>query len=231
VAANEGVKAPDRESKGPSAVAVVANAPARRRQLARLLAAGGLEVVAEAATPQRSAVERVANDRSLVVVLSCSAAEAASSIRALKQVAPEARVVLVADEPGPARAFRAAVRAEVEAVVYGDDVDEALVPSVRAVFAEQVVFPRRERRNVAAPVLSHRERQVLRLAVQGRTNDEIASRLYIATSTVKGHLTSAFAKLAVGSRSEAAALVLDPDEPLGRALLATPVNDGESTWR
>jgi DNA-binding NarL/FixJ family response regulator len=230
VAAKDGVRAPERESSGRAEVAVVADAPARRRQLAGLLAAEGLDVVAQAATPE-SAGDAFAGHRRVVVVLNCSAPEAASSIRSLKHAAPGARVVLVADEPGTARAFRAAVRAEVEAVVYGDDVDEALVPSVRAVFAEQVVFPRSERRNVAAPVLSHRERQVLRLAVQGRTNDEIASRLYIATSTVKGHLTSAFAKLAVRSRSEAAALVLDPDEPLGRALLATPVNDGEPTWR
>jgi hypothetical protein len=37
---------------------------------------------------------------------------------------------------------------------------------------------------------------------------------------VKSHLSSAFSKLNVASRNEAAALVLDPDEPVGRAVLA-----------
>jgi ATP/maltotriose-dependent transcriptional regulator MalT len=44
--------------------------------------------------------------------------------------------------------------------------------------------------------LSHPERRVLRLAAQGRTNDEIAQRVFLGNGTVKGHLCSAFAKLA-----------------------------------
>jgi DNA-binding CsgD family transcriptional regulator len=48
--------------------------------------------------------------------------------------------------------------------------------------------------------LSHRERQILRFAAQGRTDDEIARRLYLATTAVRSHLSSAFMKLAVASR-------------------------------
>jgi DNA-binding CsgD family transcriptional regulator len=99
---------------------------------------------------------------------------------------------------------------------------------VTAVFAELVVFPRDERRGLDPPALSHREREVLRLAVQGHTNDEIGARLYLATSTVKSHLTSAFAKLAVRSRSEAAALIYNPEEPAGRAILAELLSDRQS---
>jgi DNA-binding CsgD family transcriptional regulator len=67
-------------------------------------------------------------------------------------------------------------------------------------------------------VLSYREREVLRLAVGGMTNDAIARALYISRSTVKSHLTSAFAKLSVRSRSEAAAVLSNPDEPATRLL-------------
>ncbi|MEZ5062948.1 MAG: helix-turn-helix transcriptional regulator [Solirubrobacterales bacterium] len=42
------------------------------------------------------------------------------------------------------------------------------------------------------------------------SNAELASELFLTESTVKSHLSSAFAKLNVSSRHEAARLVLDP---------------------
>lgn len=52
------------------------------------------------------------------------------------------------------------------------------------------------------PFLSRRENQMLRFAIQGLTNDEIASRLRLAAATVKSQLRSAFAKLAGRSHSD-----------------------------
>ena len=43
--------------------------------------------------------------------------------------------------------------------------------------------------------------------------------LFRSESTVKTHVGSIFGKLGVNSRSEAAALVLDPDAKLGAGLL------------
>jgi DNA-binding CsgD family transcriptional regulator len=51
-----------------------------------------------------------------------------------------------------------------------------------------------------ASVLSHRERQIVRYAAQGRSDDEIARRLYVATTAVRSDLSSAFEKLAATSR-------------------------------
>jgi DNA-binding NarL/FixJ family response regulator len=72
---------------------------------------------------------------------------------------------------------------------------------------------------VEKPAFSHREKQVLRLVADGLTNSEIAERLFLSESTVKSHLSTAFAKLGVRSRKEAAALVLDPEGALGAILL------------
>ena len=56
------------------------------------------------------------------------------------------------------------------------------------------------------------------------TNSEIGARLFRAESTVKSHLSSAFAKLRVRSRSEAAAMIVDPQGSLGTGILAITSN-------
>ena len=63
--------------------------------------------------------------------------------------------------------------------------------------------------------LTTREKQILMLVVTGLTNSQIAAELFLAESTVKGHLSSAFSKLGVSSRSEAAAVILDPERGRG----------------
>jgi DNA-binding NarL/FixJ family response regulator len=57
------------------------------------------------------------------------------------------------------------------------------------------------------------------LLVAGLTNRQIGSRLFLAESTVKTHLASAFGKLGVRSRKDAVALLLDPAEGLATAAL------------
>ncbi|MCU1656556.1 MAG: transcriptional regulator, LuxR family [Pseudonocardiales bacterium] len=54
--------------------------------------------------------------------------------------------------------------------------------------------------------LTSRERGVLALLVEGRTNRQIAQQLYISEKTVSVHVSNILAKLDVGSRTEAAAL-------------------------
>ncbi|MFG1918445.1 AAA family ATPase [Micromonospora sp. NPDC048898] len=53
--------------------------------------------------------------------------------------------------------------------------------------------------------LSQAERKVAALAAQGHTNRQISDRLFIAMSTVEGHLTRVYRKLAVKRRSDLSA--------------------------
>ncbi|MBV7335003.1 response regulator transcription factor [Chloroflexi bacterium TSY] len=56
--------------------------------------------------------------------------------------------------------------------------------------------------------LSKREREILQLIAQGKTNPEIAARLNLATGTVRNYVSEIFAKLDVSDRAEAAALAV-----------------------
>jgi DNA-binding NarL/FixJ family response regulator len=58
----------------------------------------------------------------------------------------------------------------------------------------------------AEPGLTDRERDVLRLVVQGRNNKEIAEELYVSEATVKRHINHLFAKLGARDRGQANAL-------------------------
>ena len=60
------------------------------------------------------------------------------------------------------------------------------------------------------------------MVVMGMSNKAIASKLFLAESTVKCHLSSAFSKLGVRSRNEAADLIVHSGSGLGLGLIAAP---------
>jgi DNA-binding NarL/FixJ family response regulator len=55
----------------------------------------------------------------------------------------------------------------------------------------------------AFPQLSEREREVLELVAQGRSNAEIAEHLVLSGKTVRNHVSNIFAKLHVADRAQA----------------------------
>jgi DNA-binding NarL/FixJ family response regulator len=143
------------------------------------------------------------------------------SLRGLRATLSEAgpgALVLVSPDCGSLGARRA-VRAGAQSLVLEDQLDMALVPAVRAVAAGLSVVPATLRNGGDSLTFSHREREVLGLAISGHTNSEIATTLFLAESTVKSHLSSAYRKLGAVSRKDAASLILDPDEGLGDIVL------------
>ena len=148
-----------------------------------------------------------------------SRADALELFKELKHDLPELLIVVVLDS-ADARVTRRLLDIGIAGLVLTDQVQAALPPTVDAALAGQMAMPRVLRAHASKPSLSVRERQILAMVVMGFSNGEIGSRIFLAESTVKSHLSSAYAKLGVRSRSEAVALILDPQGSLGTGILA-----------
>lgn len=80
-----------------------------------------------------------------------------------------------------------------------------LLDAIRRVAAGGYAFDRRPQEEVS---LTPRERSVVTLLLDGRTNDEVASVLGITTRTVEAHLAKMFERLGISSRTELATRAL-----------------------
>jgi DNA-binding NarL/FixJ family response regulator len=172
--------------------------------------------VGERATDPSELSERTADAIAIVLAGYTSADAQRAAIRAATTRFPEVPAVLVASVSS--NGVRKALDAGASAVLLAHEIETGLPETVRAAAAHLTVVPQRFRHDAARPPLSHREKETLALVARGLTNREIATQLYLAESTIKTHLASIFGKLGVGSRSEATALVLDPEDSLGLGL-------------
>lgn len=80
-----------------------------------------------------------------------------------------------------------------------------LLDAIRRAASGGLAFGVRPGRGVA---LSHREREVVQLVVDGASNDEIGARLGISARTVESHLRRLFDRTSVASRTELTARAL-----------------------
>ena len=147
--------------------------------------------------------------------------ETCEHIAAAYAASPTTKVIVVCDRSGQ-RDTRKALDAGANGLVALEEVEDALLPVIEVVRAGQVSVPSAARSEAGGKVLTAREKQILGQVVLGMSNAEIAAKLFLAESTVKSHLSSAFAKLGVASRNEAAALILDPAGGLGLGILTIP---------
>lgn len=138
--------------------------------------------------------------------------DGAGAIRRLPEVSPATRALVLtafdSDEriigalAAGARGYllkgapRATIFEAVRAVAAGGSL---LQPPVAARLAARVARPE-------PPALTPREREVLRLVAQGRSNRAIAAALGLAERTVKFHLSAAMTRLGAANRAEAVAL-------------------------
>lgn len=185
------------------------------------------------AGPSRTICERVtalveasrftlADAEDASVRITCLDTVKRSELRTLGLLTPEERAacpqVLVTGQPPSPYGMRA-LMAILNGLVEAEDLDRCLLPSLEAIAVGQRTFPDHFYAILSRPSLSTREKQVLAMVVLQCSNAEISQRLWLTESSVKNHLTSAFAKLGVTSRAAATELIMDPEAGLGLGIL------------
>ena len=116
----------------------------------------------------------------------------------LKQATLEARVAL--EEV----AVAAAIAAQ-HALTVAEVLDEALA-ALEQSEGQTVALPQVHEAVIAAETLSPREREVLALVAEGRTNKAIAETLFVSPNTIKTHVASLLNKLHAETRVQLAAM-------------------------
>ncbi len=132
-----------------------------------------------------------------------------SGVEAATQISaefPDACILQLTIYEGDEDIFRAA-EAGVRGYLPKSVSRRELLAAIRAVHRGEEVFPPEIRAKLEArrarPELNTREKTVLQLIVNGRSNKEIASDLGIAEVTVKFHVGNILAKLGVMDRTQA----------------------------
>jgi len=108
--------------------------------------------------------------------------------------------------------LRRAMQAGVRGYLLKDAPVEALAQAIRAVHGGgRAIAPELalESWNSGNDPLTERERQVLRLAGEGRSSGEIARQVHLSEGTVRNYLSEAISKLGAGNRVEAYRMARD----------------------
>lgn len=168
----------------------------------------------------QAAADSIPHERSLVVMTSSEQGRALVDMAGRVSAGrSNGMTVLICDQVASAD-IRGLLHIGIRGIVLREHMAQTLLPAVTAVASGQVCLPSQGAIATSRPVLSIREKQVLGLVAMGLMNGEIARRLFLSESTIKSHLSSAFAKLGVRSRHQAVELLLNPASGLGLGILA-----------
>lgn len=176
---------------------------------------GDIDVVGEAGDGDEG-VTRAEELRPDVILMDIKmpGADGISALRKLRELGNPARVLIVTSFTEQ-RTIVPALRAGAAGYVYKDVDPEALAGAIRSVHAGHVLL----QPEVADALLSQefpgggqgrgnalteREREVLTLIADGRSNREIARALVLSEKTVKTHVSNILMKLDVSDRTQAA---------------------------
>jgi NarL family two-component system response regulator LiaR len=136
--------------------------------------------------------------------------------RLLKQRSPRSQVLVLTSYHEDEHIFPAIQAGALSYLLKSATLDELLESIRKAARGEAVLHPHVAARLVQELAgtpremamlyasLSEREREVLRLIADGRSNTEIAERLVISETTVKSHVSNILGKLHVADRTQAA---------------------------
>jgi two-component system response regulator NreC len=178
---------------------------------------GEFEVVAEAADG-KEAVEKAGQLHPEVILMDISlpGTNGLAATRLLSQQFPKMKILMVTMHGGDEYFFHA-LEAGASGYVTKEAAFSDVTSAIKVVYCGQMfIYPSLTKRLVEEYLkrvstgeemisyarLTDREREVLRLVAEGRTNREIATRLSISISTAQTHCANILEKLKLNSRAE-----------------------------
>lgn len=187
--------------------------PVVRSGLAMILEyASGIETIAEASTGTE-AVQLFVQHQPDVVLMDLKMPEmgGVDAISTIRQTYPDARIIVLTTYDGDEDIYRG-LQAGARGYLLKNVTRQELVEAIQRVHAGQKYIPAEvgarlaERMN--SPQLTERERQVLLLLTEGKSNQEIAVVLKVSEGTIKFHINGIFRKLGVSDRTQAVLVAL-----------------------
>jgi DNA-binding NarL/FixJ family response regulator len=150
-----------------------------------------------------------------IIIIQASDKEAlAESVKRHQSPDGDAPPILVYNSHLNLPLAREALRSEASGFIHAGMKPDQLVRAVAVAAKGELVAPREMIGFLIAQEepkdlgnLSARQREILELVVEGRSNAEIGRHLYLSESTIKQHLRAAYKLLGVSNRTEAANLI------------------------
>ncbi|MYL36683.1 response regulator transcription factor [Halobacillus litoralis] len=173
-----------------------------------------IEVIAEAGDGD-DAVELAFHHRPDIILMDL-VMEKMDGIEATKRITaewPEAKIIIVTSFLDDEKVYPALEAGAVSYMLKTSKAEE-IAKAIRATFEGQSILEpevtgkimtkmRKPETRALHEELTNREKEILLLMAEGKTNQEIADQLFIALKTVKVHVSSILGKLQVSDRTQA----------------------------
>jgi DNA-binding NarL/FixJ family response regulator len=184
---------------------------------ALVLAADDLDVVGEAATGEEAVTLAASLQPDVIVMdLRMPGLNGIEATRRIMQAHPQIHILVVTLFEDDDSLF-AALRAGARGYILKDANEVEVLRAIRAVSGGEAIFsstmaerliasvitPGPPHTPVPFPDLTDREREILTLIAQGRSNTEVSQCLVISPKTVRNYISSIFSKLQVADRAHA----------------------------
>lgn len=189
--------------------------PAMRRAVTEILQANGVQVIGEAADGEEALAKIEARKPAVALIdIRMPRLSGVEVARRAGRSTPETAVILYSgygDKALLVEALDAGARGFVLKEAPLVDLHRAIqTVAAGGTYVDPVLAGALASAEVAAklPSLTQRERDVLRLLADGRSNEEIGKELFISPETVRTHVRKAMDKLEADTRTEAVAKAL-----------------------
>lgn len=195
------------EPDPPIRVMLVDDHPIVREGLAAILQRRGIDIVAEACDGDE-AVQMYGQTRPDVALMDLRMPKLSGvdAIAAIRRQYPDAKILVLTTYDTDHDIY-SAMRAGARGYILKDCPRDQLLEAIRTVQSGETYLPSHVARKLTESMISQdlspREKEVLQLIAEGKSNQQIGAALFISEGTVKGHVVNLLAKLDAQDRTHA----------------------------